>query len=647
MDNRFGVKDLVLFVLLLLLAGMVALAMVQYDRQWTTLRQMNEKIDDQGRDLVAIRQQVSRGLTVTSAISATEGAAPTIAGDDPSARVRAATTMPGYAAADWYVASAPSSDKLTPLVSGDAFAASIQGRVFETLASRDPVTLEYVAHLALPGWTVEDHIADYRRYVDPKVAAGAKEDDVSRDAACPCPMRVTFHIRPGVTFSDGVPMTADDVVWTYNWTMNPDVDAARARSGLDKVRRVIRSGPDAVTFEFAQPYYDPIGLTGDSLVLPRHYYEPLGPKAFNTSTGLLLGTGRYKFESTPTTDHQWTPGTTVELVRNDRYWGVPASLAKLVYRVIVQDQVRLTAFTNGEIDTFPATPQQWRALLGNADVMTRCNHLEYETVSSAYRYIAWNQERNGKPTVFADRRVRQAMTMLCDRKRVCDDVLLGQASVATGPFSRLSDQCDPAIQPWPFDVSRARALLIEAGFKDDGTGHLLKPDGSPFEVDVTYPLGSPVVDRTMLVFKDDFAKAGVTFVPKRLDWSVFSETMKSRDFDAISLAWTSGPETDIHQMFDSSQMADRGDNFMSYRNAELDGLIRKAEQTLDPALRLALWRRCHAILNEDQPYTFLLTAKSLTFIDKRLHNVQVVKLYPGLNEVSEWYVPVGQQKWVH
>ncbi len=646
MENRFGVKDLFLFVLLLLVAGMVGLAMVQYDRQWTTLKAVKAAVDEQGRDIAGLRRQVASGAPLAAAGPASAGgpAGDRRPADDPSARVRMATTMPGYAAHDWYVASGPNSDKLTPLVSGDSFAATVQSRVLETLVDRDPVSLEYVPILALPGWTVEDHIAEYHRFVDPKVAAGAKEDDACKDPACPCPIRVSYRIRPGVTFSDGVPLTADDVVWTFNWTMNPAVEAPRQRSALDKVRRVVRTGDDGVTFELAQPYFDPVGLTGGNVVLPRHYYEPIGPEAFNKSTGLLVGSGRYKFEVDPR-QKQWTPGNSVELVRNDRYWGEPASLSKLVYKIIVSDLPRLTAFTNGELDTFGANPVQYKSLLANPDVAARTRHLEYETPNTGYRFIAWNEERGGKPTRFADRRVRQAMTLLCDRQRICDDVMLGQAEVTTGPFNRLGKQNDPAIQPWPFDVARARALLKDAGYTDDGSGVLKGPDGQPFVVRVTYPLGSAVYDRVMLMFKDSFAKGGVSFEPDRLDWSVFSQRMKSRDFDAISLGWTAGLEDDIYQMFDSSQIADQADNFMSYRNPDLDAAIRKARETLDPAVRLPLWRKCHAILHEDQPYTFLYTGKTLTFLDKRMDNVQL--LPGGLNDLSEWYVPIGQQKWVH
>ena len=252
MENRFGIKDVFLFALLIGLGGLVALAMVQYDRQWSTLQDLSHKLDEQSGDLAALRRTLDHGVAMVPTTPAAG-----IAAGDPSARVRAATTMPGYAAHDWYVASGPNSDKLTPLVSGDAFANTIQNRVLETLVTRDPVSLQWVPLLALPGWTVEDHIADWHRFVDPKVAAGAKVDHVSRDPACPSPIRVTYHIRPGVTFSDGVPLTADDVKWTFDWTLNPAVEAPRQRSSLDKVKRVVRTGTDGVTFELSEPYFDP------------------------------------------------------------------------------------------------------------------------------------------------------------------------------------------------------------------------------------------------------------------------------------------------------------------------------------------------------------------------------------------------------
>jgi peptide/nickel transport system substrate-binding protein len=91
-------------------------------------------------------------------------------------------------------------------------------------------------------------------------------------------------------------------------------------------------------------------------------------------------------------------------------------------------------------------------------------------------------------------------------------------------------------------------------------------------------------------------------------------------------------------MFDSSQIADEGDNFMSYRNPDLDKAIEIARTTVDEAKRIPLWRQCQRILHEDQAYTFLTIGKSLRFIDKRIANVEVGKT--GLNYVQDWNQPI-------
>ena len=232
---------------------------------------------------------------------------------------------------------------------------------------------------------------------------------------------------------------------------------------------------------------------------------------------------------------------------------------------------------------------------------------------SAYYYIAWNEQKNGKPTRFADKRVRQAMTLLTDRQRICDDIMLGYAVPANGPFNRLGKQCNPDVKAWPYDVAQAKALLKDAGYTDDGSGVLKGPDGQPFSFRLTYRTGSPTLDQVVLFLKDSYARAGVTLVPDRLDWSVFRERMQNHDFDAINLGWSVGIEDDIYQMFDSSQIADGGDDYMSYTNPALDRLIEQARETVDQAKRIPLWRQCHSILHEDQPYTFLFTRKTTSF----------------------------------
>ena len=283
-------------------------------------------------------------------------------------------------------------------------------------------------------------------------------------------------------------------------------------------------------------------------------------------------------------------------------------------------------------------------MVKDPQISSRSKAFNYDWPGGGYRYVAWNEQRAGKPTRFADKRVRQAMTMLLNRQQMIQEVLLGLGVQATGPFSPTGKQYDQSIKPWPFDVAQAKKLLADAGFADrNGDGVLEGPDNQPFEFKLTYPSGNANYDKMVVFMKDSFARAGVVLKPDPLEWAVFTDRLKNKDFEAITLAWTSGIESDIYQMFHSSQTVEGGDNYMSYKNPELDKAIDDARRTIDESKRMELWHKAHQILHEDQPYTFLFFRKELRFIDARIENIQLTKL--GMSGLEEWFVPAGKQKY--
>jgi peptide/nickel transport system substrate-binding protein len=266
---------------------------------------------------------------------------------------------------------------------------------------------------------------------------------------------------------------------------------------------------------------------------------------------------------------------------------------------------------------------------------------------AGYSYIGWNQARAGKPTRFADKRVRQAMSYLTDVPRIIQDIYLGYAEAAISPFSNTSKQHDTNLKPYAFNLEKAQALLKEAGYEDrNQDGVLEDKDGQPFSFKLTYFEGNEDTQRMVLLLKDLYARAGVKMEPFPQEWPVMLESLNKKDFDAITLGWTSGIETDIFQMFHSSQAKTDGDNTISYKNPELDKLMDQARATVDEAARMPLWQQAERIMVEDQPYTFLMRRQSLLFVDKRIHNLQMTKL--GLNRGSlpvENYVPAAMQKY--
>ena len=624
MESRFGFKDFISVLLFLTLIVVVLFGMKQLDRQWDVLQSMQRQGNEQTAQLAAIRRSLddiaSNGISVNGTTSSANGSTtnPTTAArhPDPFGNLKAVEKNPDFARGDWLVDNLGSKvKKLTPLVSADLYADIIQAKVIESLAYRDPNTLEWVPQLA-------------------------RDWQVSEDG-----LTFTFQLRKGVTFSDGQPFTADDVVYSYQIVMNPKVDAARTRAYFQKIKSVEKLGDYGVVFKMAEPYFQSFELCAGISVLPRHFYSKYSEDEINSNPGLVMGTGPYRMRDPA----GWRPGQTVELVRNENYWGDLPAFNRLVFREVEEEAAEETMFGNGELDDFAPPPEQYKRLLNDPKTTARANHYEYNSAVGGYYFIAWNQKRSGNPTPFADARVRRAMTMLTDRDRINAEVYLGYATTISGPFSAGSPQADPAIKPIPYDPAGAKSLLAEAGYRDDGSGVLKSPGGQPFRFRLTYPSKNATFERVVLFLKDSFAKAGVTLELDPQDWPIVQTDLDNRDFDAITLGWGGAIESDLYQEFDSSQIADKGDNFMSYVNPRLDAVVRQARQTVDDKKRMELWHQAHRILNDDQPYTFLNSRMALRYMDKRIQNVQ--KSQVGLNYVNiwsmplPWYVPKSLQKY--
>ncbi len=615
MEKRFTFKDFSLFVCLGLLFVTLLLSMYMVDRQWAEMARIQSILREQAEDIHALRGLLNGAdQRVRADVGGAQGDSRVALAFE---RGRQAEQLPGYKRGDWLVSSFGTGLKtITPLVSTDAYASEVHSYILESLLTRDPETLAWLGLIA-------------------------KSWQVSEDG-----LTFTFQLREDVKFSDGVALTADDVAFTFAFIQTPEITAPRERAVYDKIASVTATGQYEVVFQFKEPYYDSLAMAGGISILPRHFYEPYlkTPEKFNQSKGLLLGSGPYRLAD----PKGWTPDQgLVELQRNPRYWGPQPSFDRLLWKVIQNDAARLTTFRNGEIDAYGASPREYQTLREDKGLSARTQQFEYMSPTAGYSYIGWNQQRSGKSTRFADKRVRQAMTYLTDIKRINDEIMLGYAEAAVSPFSPRSKQHDVALVARGFDLEKARQLLKDAGFADrNRDGVLEDAQGKPFEFELVFFQDNEDTKRIVLFLKDLYARAGIVLVPKPTEWSVMLDLINRRDFEAITLGWTSGVETDIYQIFHSKQIEGGGDNFVHYKNSALDQLIDQARGTVDEAKRMPLWQQAERIMYEDQPYTFLMRRQSLVFIDKRIHNLQITKLGLNMGAVPvEIFVPEGQQKY--
>ena len=263
--------------------------------------------------------------------------------------------------------------------------------------------------------------------------------------------------------------------------------------------------------------------------------------------------------------------------------------------------------------------------------------------SFGYYYLGWNADR----PIFADKRVRRAMTLALNRQQIIDSVFvgLGQMSIDGARIQPGSPYNDPDIKPVPFDLDAAKKLLAEAGWQDtNGDGILdkqLKPGDqarTPFEFTLLVYGSSKEWGALANIFKEDLLKIGVKMDIDSAEWSLMQKRMDEKSFDAFTGGWVTSWETDLYQIWHSSQ-ADipKGSNRVGFRNKEADGIIEKVRVTFDEAERTNLFRSFHRIVNDEQPYTFVVARKDVVCWWNDVENVEFAKVRPVINTLP-WSV---------
>ena len=618
MQNRFGIKDFVFLVVLLATLGSVWLSMVQKTRIELVQQGMSAKLADIEQQVAQVSRKLESGAGVTRGATAAS-AATAVTTDQTWARpgVKVAhwaaphcaidpTTIPGFGTGGEFTELFEAQPaKLTPYIAGDVYSTRVLDRVCESLSSFDPKTLRLVGALA-DGWQID-----------------------------PDGLWIRAHINPRARFSDGTPVTSEDIRWTYmDFINNPLIEAERTRSTQDNLKEVQVVDGLTVDFLFKEAFFTNILIALGDPILPKHYYAKFEPSQINQGTGMTMGSGPFRLSKLPSgpeeLSNQWTPGEDVVLVRNEQYWAEKPALERLRFKSIKDDLGRLVAYRNGEGSMMLPTSPQFNKVSKEEPEFEKSNYaLKWTNMRCGYSFIAWQcGPRSGKNlTPFADKRVRRAMTMLLDRERMIRDIWDGIGIVSKGPNNPESPASDPAVQPLPFDQDQAKQLLTEAGWKDrDGDGILENEKGDKFTFEYTYATGGEISERLARFVKDSYGKAGIIVTTRPVDWSRYQELLKLRDFDAITMGWgNNAPESDPRQIFHSESIKEGGDNFTQWVNKDCDALIEKGRRTMDEATRMAVWRQLQACIAEDQPYTFVRVAPWLRFVKRDFGNVNTYK----------------------
>ena len=540
---------------------------------------------------------------------------------------------------DWLVMHSLSDpEQLNPLTSNDSASSDVLELIFEGLLSRDPRTLAF----------------------KPVIAEARPE--ISQDH-----LSYTFKIRKDAHFQDGRPVTGEDILFSVKAIKCPFVNAPFLRVYFNSLIDAELIDPYTIRFLTKEPYFLNESVLGGITVMPRHYYDPenllarvsvkqlaqdpqkLPPEVkrfgeqFNKNYSRNpMGSGPFKFGS-------WKTGRELELIRDDNYWGRGKAgidqvyVDRLKFRIINNPDAALIRLKSGSLDFIEAL-QPVQYVRGTGSQRFKQEFQTYEYYAPTYTYIGWN---NNHP-IFRDKRVRQAMTYLTDRRQIVKSVLFGLGEVVDSHIYLFRPEYDKTLVSYPFDPKKAMELLNEAGWRDsDGDGILDKEiDGkrTPLRFEIKVNSGNAVRKSVALVLLDELKKHGIAASVRELDWTIFLNDVKNHNFDAVVLGWAmTVTEPDAYQVWHSSQADNKGSNAISYKNSRVDEILEAYRREFDPQKRIEMYKEFQQILNDEQPYTFLYIGKRVSVVQRRFAGVEV---YPKGLQPTEWWVPTGRQKYV-
>lgn len=481
---------------------------------------------------------------------------------------------------------------------------------------------------------------------------------------------VTMPLRTGVTWSDGAPFTADDVVYTWGLMMNPRSgfattaeDTIKSVDRIDDatVRFTYLSGPEARALfsdRYAQQGNDPVmeplalfGLYDTPAIYPRHVLRDLlGDDPRHSSRVATLdgskfarapiGTGPYVLTT-------WESGTS--LTFTSRGAALPQRLGApgfdvVVMRVYADHTDALAALAGGDVEIVAhgtLGPADAAALNGMPGIQSRY------TPSAAWEQLTFNVDN----PILSDSRVRQALALGLDRGALNDAALAGQGQVQTGPFPSWSWAFNPATSARSRDTEQARALLESAGWTM-GAGGIRTRNGRTLSLKLsTTP--APFRSTITSLLRDQLRAIGIDLGVQTLARDVLfdptgadPQALVNRQFDIAEFAWVSSydPGSDARNILHSSAVPSpgnsfRGGNYGNYRSPRLDTLLDQVQVSQDPTFRRIALNEAQAIVQSDAPVIPLLLRPTATATTARLVNFRPTPAAAGETwNIEQWDV---------
>ncbi|MGG0151186.1 ABC transporter substrate-binding protein [Bacillus mycoides] len=442
----------------------------------------------------------------------------------------------------------------------------------------------------------------------------AKKWDISEDQ-----LTYTFHLKDDLKFSDGSPLTADDVAFTLTLLHDPtysgatDISQTAIKGGqaykegkATSIEGIQVIDPKTITITTEKVNAQTLSLIGGEVISKAYYgkeHKQGNLEYLKELYGKPMGAGAYKLD-------KYIPGQEVRFVANENYFEGKPKIEHFIYKITKGD-TKLQQFQAGEVD--------YDGFTTNAETIEQLKELGFANVNvytgSSYGYIKMNY----KKSYFKDKRVRQAFIYGLERQKVIDTYFQGYASLVNVPITPVSwAYTEEGINKYEYNLEKAKKLLDEAGWKAGSDG-IREKDGQKLKVSYFASSASKINDVMIPVMKEDYKKIGVDFNPEYMDFNTMISKVIKGDYDLamVSTPMIDDPSGTIEEFVSTSKR-----NYDGYHNPKVDELAKQALETLDIEKRKEIYKKLYQELSEDPPVIFLNNSKVVSAHNARIQGLQ-------------------------
>lgn len=447
----------------------------------------------------------------------------------------------------------------------------------------------------LVGYDSSDHVI-YRL---------ATSESVSKNG-----LTYTWHLRHGVKFQDGERFNAHTVLANWKAIMNPKFGAF-SQQGWNKITSITIPNNYTVVMKTSKPYAPFAYYVGSTFLSP--------PKAFQSPKYNQQTFGRAPVGTGPYTFVRWVSGQYVLLKKNPDYWGGPAHINSITYKIIPSDNTLMVQMKTGDVQMWPYVPA---IRYGDLQKLSNTNVIAKPSLS-------WYHLDLKNVGFLMDPKVRIALAYATPNQEIVTRILKGLGQVTPTDFPPASPYYDPNVKPYPYDPAKAIAMLKADGFTK-GPGGILQKHGVPLTIQYWIPSGDQETSEVQQVVSASWKQIGVGTSDRQQDiksiWGPngyqFNKIMTAGGY-----SWFNSNDPDDSFYWNSTQIpktpTGSGGNTIEYYykypwQSQIDSLTNQGVTTIDPAKRKQIYWRIQQLLHAEEPVLFMYSEKSIFAAPKNL-----------------------------